>query len=731
MWRDDLRELQKRCAELTQALEEQQFLAHQQASELTNLQQQVQAKDREIVELQKYKAEFLTNISHELRTPLNSILMLSEIFAENREENLTARQVEFAATIYSAGLNLTEVINESLDFAALESQMVIVQPQRVVLQAFLTEVEQAARTGIERKGILFTCELGDGVPTSIRTDRGHLLHIIKILLSNALKFTPGGAISLVIQRPDKRVDLSRSGLQPQHSLAIAIRDTGIGIPHEKQALIFEAFRQIEGGLTRKYEGTGLGLSIAASLTKLIGGEIQVTSQEQQGSTFTIYLPEVLIECQTTPPVSPATVLEIESAFSFLSQAEVEERLSEIASIRDDRNELTVHDLSLLIIEDDPKTVKILFTRAHQYGFKCLIAGDGEAGLQLADQFAPRAIFLNLILPGLPGWKVMERLKDNLETRHIPVYVISSQQKAREMMRMGALGYVNKPLTVDTMERAFQHLRLMIAKTRGKLLILEEGDAFKQAMMTWVGEGQVVIVNAKTMHEIRVWLTPDELNCILVDLEHFAEASFECLEALARDPRSATLPIVVYRPKGATPQDAARLAELERVLLLKKAHTLERVLDEVSLFLHLRAHDLPPTQQKMLEMLHPGEATLHQKRILLVDDDIRAVFELSAILEERGAEVLVAESAHEMLARLQHDHKIDVVLVNMTLPDMEGTALITYLRNEKQWEKLPLIAMKIEGVRGDRRRYIKAGANEYLSKPVDPERLLSLLRVWLF
>jgi len=718
-----------RCAELSTLLQQQEDTSRRLQEELDTLMRLSQGKDVELMRVRHDRSLFLSNISHELRTPLNSILILSEVLAENRDRNLTEKQHEIARTIYQAGTALSDLVNEFLDFTALEAQSLSIHVEDVALQALCDKVSSDFASRVAQKKLQLLVEIDENVPPMIHTDRQQLHHILHSLLSNAVKFTPPkGEIRLSLARPEKSANLSFSGLKLQTAIALTVSDTGIGIPEDKLQTIFEAFHQLDSGLTRKYEGAGLGLAVAKGLTHALGGEMQVRSIEGQGSVFTVYLPETF-SGQSAPQAVPARALQ--DRFSQPELAQEERLLAEIGNIRDDRHRLTPYALSILIIENDPGTVKLLFEHAHTNGFQCLIAEDGEAGMQLADQYHPDVIFLNLGLPGVNGWKVMARFKDNFQTRHIPIYVISSQKRVRETLKMGALGYVRKPLDLNACTQMFRHVRHALSASAKTVFLFESSPKILSMMREWMHGTNVQVINAASVSDINDNIAQDMLACVVVNLTEQFDEGLDVLNALTHTLENQTTPVIVYHEHALPFEQEMALKAFETHLIVKKVYMPERLLDEVSLFLHLVISYFPASQQKMLELLHPSQMSFANKHILLVDDDMRSVFALSGELEGLGAEVIIAESPEEADSLLHSVAHIDAILLNVMLPELDEFVFIKKIRENSATAKTPILVMKADGVRGDRRRYIKAGANDYLSKPIDSNKLLSLLRVWLY
>nr|ABD75783.1 putative signal transduction histidine kinase [uncultured bacterium] len=733
---EELRQTNAELAEQTHALEQQQKILQDNNRELEQARELVEEKANELELSSKYKSEFLSNMSHELRTPLNSLLILSRLLYENKDENLTDKQIEYSRTVHAAGTELLELINEVLDLSKIEAGRMVLNIEEMNLKGFTSYVEQHFLHIAEEKGLYLHIALAEDVPSSLYTDRQRVEQIVKNLLSNAMKFTTSGGITIQIDRPTAGIDLSRSTLNPQHAVAISVSDTGVGIPEEKQRVIFEAFQQADGTTSRKYGGTGLGLSITRELAKLLGGEIQLRSEEGKGSTFTLYLPEILTEPQhieqTAKPLSDG----IQEAKSMLSVEKppvfTESQSGGVEAIRDDRHEETsLTDKFLLIIEDDPKFAKILFDLAREKGFKGLIAGDGAAGLQLADQYSPVAIILDIGLPGMDGWAVMEKLKKNPDTRHIPVHFMSAQDTPLEAMKMGAIGYLTKPVTLDILNDAFNTIEETISQTIKKLLVVEDDDTMRASMLELLNGEDVDITPAATGEKAYHLLQSERFDCMVLDLGLTDISGFGLLEKIKADATMSHIPIIVYTGKDLTKEEETKLKQHAESIIIKGVKSPERLLDEVTLFLHRIESDLPEAQQKKLRMLHDKEMVLTDKTILMVDDDIRNVFALSSVLEEKGMTIVIGENGKEALELLKNNPGIDLVLMDIMMPEMDGYEATRQIRKQTQFSKLPIIALTAKAMKGDRQKCIDAGANDYLSKPIDIDKLLSLLRVWLY
>ncbi|MCP4401380.1 MAG: response regulator [bacterium] len=736
---EELRRTNEELETQTRTLEHQKQELEESNLELNKARKIVERKAKDLELSSKYKSEFLANMSHELRTPLNSLLILSQLLVENKDANLTTKQVEFAKTIHAAGVDLLELINEVLDLSKLEAGRMILNIDEMRLKGLAGYIERHFAHVAEQKGLSLTVTLADGLPESIRIDRQRVEQIVKNFLSNAIKFTEKGGVDVRIDRPAADVDLSHSGLDLQHVIAISVSDTGIGISEDKQRLIFEAFQQADGSTSRKYGGTGLGLSISRELVKLLGGEMRVRSTEGQGSTFTLYLSERFwqklsreeqaakdaeqaagdADRETIPasPPAPPPSLVVSSG---------------VDAIRDDRHDtFSPTDKFLLIIEDDPKFAKILFDLAREKEFKALIAGDGAAGLQLAYQYKPQAILLDIGLPGVSGWIVMEKLKANPETRHIPVHFISAEDTALDAMKMGAVGYLTKPVTLDKLRNAFTAIEENLAKTLKKVLIVEDNETMRISMLELLSAEDVVITTADTGQEAYDLLQAEPFDCLVLDLGLADISGFDVLEKVKMDAALFHLPIIVYTGKELSQQDEKYLKQYAESIIIKGVKSPERLLDEVTLFLHRVETDLPGVQHKKGRIFLDKEEILEGRTILMADDDIRNVFALSSVLDEKGMKTLIAENGKEALELLEANPEIDLVLMDIMMPEMDGYEMMQAIRTQPEYNKLPIIALTAKAMKGDRQKCLEAGANDYLSKPVDTDKLLSLLRVWLY
>jgi tubulin-specific chaperone A len=725
---EELQVANEELEERTRTLEKQRDAIHRQNEALEKAKIDIQQKARDLEMASRYKSEFLANMSHELRTPLNSMLILSHLLTDGvKNNNLTKKQLDYAATIHSSGQDLLHLINEILDLSKVEAGKLTFTMAPLTLAELGGSCEGLFREVAAGKGLTFTVELASDAPAQIETDGRRLLQILNNFLSNAFKFTDKGSVTLRIYRPNAaELGEAVAGLNCSKCIAIAVTDTGIGVPPEKHQAIFEAFQQADGTTSRKYGGTGLGLSISRELAWVLGGEIRMTSVEGNGSTFTLYLPE-RPECSMPSVPSPAAVpADLEpSALARRSRPRQDQ------DIQDDRYHLRPSDKSLLIIEDDAAFAQVVLELGKEAGFQCLVAEDGETGLHFADFYKPSAIILDIGLPGIDGWQVMERLKSNPSTRHIPVHFISGHDTPMEAMKMGAIGYLTKPIDAKALQDVFHNLEQVLARRARRLLIVEDNAVLRQSLVELIGNGDdVITTDVGSGTEALAHLDKEPFDCMILDLGLADMTGFDLL-ARMRERSLANLPIIIYTGKALTRDEEENLQQYADSIIVKGVKSPERLLAETTLFLHRVEADLPEEKQQMLRMVHNREAMLIDKKIMVVDDDMRNLYALTGLLEGKGMQVVVARDGREGLARLTENPDIDLVLMDIMMPEMDGYVTISEIRKQREFAKLPIIALTAKAMRGDRNKCIEAGANDYLPKPIDSEKLLSLLRVWLY
>jgi len=736
---EELRVTNEELEEQTKSLEKQKGAIEKKNVALVDAQEDIQAKAAELEIASKYKSEFLANMSHELRTPLNSILILSQLLAGNKKENLDKKQIESAKAIHSSGEDLLTLINEILDLSKVEAGKIELVPENVEIQHLVDDISRMFTDLAGQKGIDFNIETGQDMANTIYTDSLRLQQVLRNLLTNAFKFTKQGCVTMTIARPAKAL-LSGKSLSREESIAFAVKDEGIGIPKKQQAVIFEAFQQADGSTSRKYGGTGLGLSISRELAKLLGGFIHLESEEGKGSTFTIVIPEhhspekkpEKSEPENIKPVAKTDNNDANKVSPSFENQEVQPPVPEMvdkAYVRDDRKMLSPGDKSLLIIEDDPVSAKIMRDFARERGFKCIVAEDGESGLHFADYYKPSAIMLDIGLPGIDGWAVLERLKNNSDLRHIPVHFMSAADSSLNAMRMGAIGFLTKPVTMEKVEETFCKIENIISHPVKKLLVVEDDSIQRQSIKELIGNGDVETIMVSTGVQAYEMLTSQHFDCMILDLGLEDMSGFELLKKIRDHKTCSRIPVIVYTGRDLTLDEDKKLRKYTESIIIKGVKSPERLLEESALFLHRVEADLPREKQEILKMVHDNEAVLSEKTVLLVDDDMRNVFALSSVLEEKNMTVLIARDGIEGVKKANDHKEIDMVLMDIMMPKMDGYEAIGEIRKTRK--KLPIIALTAKAMKGDRNKCIEAGANDYLAKPVDTDKLISMLKVWLY
>ena len=710
-------------------LEEKNELLGRQKKEVERASKDIEAKAKELATASKYKSEFLSNMSHELRTPLNSLLLLAQSLAETKEGTLTDDQVQSARIIHGSGTDLLNLINEILDLAKIEAGRTDLRVGPLQALDLAEGIRAVFQPLAEQKGLRLEVEVVGGAPAEMVTDRKRVEQVIKNLVSNAIKFTHSGQVTVRYARPTSNTDLSRSGLIPDRSVSISVTDTGIGIAQEQQSVIFEAFQQADGGTARKYGGTGLGLSISRELARLLGGEIQLDSTPGSGSTFTLYLPVALKADHT--PASPSPIM-LPGSSSTKSDKGSEKHLQAVVvqQIEDDREGLVETDKTILIIEDDPKFARILCEKCHEKGFKCLAAATGEVGLDLAVKHIPLGIILDIRLPGIDGWAVLSALKDNTLTRHIPVHVVSVEEASAESMRKGAVGHFTKPITREDLEEAFKRLEDTSTGRPKRVLVVEDDADMRRRVVELIGDVEVMVDEASTGIQAIDAMRSTYYACVILDIGLPDMAGPELLKRL-EDEKVEIPPIIIHTARDLTPEQELAMREYADSIVLKDVRSPERLLDEVSLFLHSMVSRMPEKKRQIIRNLHETDALLKDKKVLIVDDDMRTLFALSHLLTERGMKPMKAENGERALQLLDADPAVDIVLMDIMMPVMDGYETMAKIRDQERFRRLPIIALTAKAMPKDREQCLAAGANDYMTKPVDQERLVSMLRVWLY
>jgi CheY-like chemotaxis protein/signal transduction histidine kinase len=723
----ELQQTNEQLAQKAQQLAEQNVEVERKNQEIEQARRAVEEKAKELALTSKYKSEFLANMSHELRTPLNSILVLGQQLNDNPDGNLTPKQVEFARTIHGAGTDLLNLITDILDLSKIESGTVSVQAEEVFFASLLDMIARPFRHEAEGRRLNFEIDTDPNLTRSLVTDSKRLQQVLKNLLSNAFKFTEHGSVRL-------NVFAAQSGWSEDHPVlgklasvvAFEVSDTGIGIPAEKQRLIFEAFQQADAGTSRKYGGTGLGLAISRELAGLLGGEIQLRSAPDRGSTFTLYLPQTYVGPSASVPTGD-TRSSAASARPRPSVTVAVERSNE--HIPDDRQDLTPDDAVLLIVEDDPHYALLLRDSARDKGFKVLVASRGSEALELAREFHPIAVSLDVFLPDMLGWTVLNHFKQDPSMRHIPVQMLTLDDDRQHGLASGAFAYVNKPTSPDELEAAFVRIKEYTAPRRKRLLIVEDDPGEQLSIQELLGYSDIDVQVVATGSEALEAVNKQPFDCVVLDLRLPDMSGFDVLERFRETPTLSDLPVVVFTGKDLSPEEDARLHILARSVVVKGVESPERLLDETSLFLHRVVTELPPEKQRMLESLHHSDEALVGKKVLVVDDDVRNIFALSSVLERRGMCVLTAGTGREAIATLEATPDIAIVLMDIMMPEMDGYETMQVIRQNPSFRRLPIVALTAKAMKGDREKCLEAGASEYLAKPVNTEQLLSALRMW--
>jgi len=724
----ELQQTNEQLAQKAQQLAEQNAEVERKNQEIEQARRALEEKAKELALTSKYKSEFLANMSHELRTPLNSILVLGQQLTDNPDGNLTAKQVEFARTIHGAGTDLLNLISDILDLSKIESGTVSVEAEEVFFASVLDAVGRPFRHEAENKKLSFEVHSDPHLARSLVTDSKRLQQVLKNLLSNAFKFTEQGGVRLSVAPAGAGWSEGHPILSKAAAVvAFEVADTGIGIPAEKQRIIFEAFQQADAGTSRKYGGTGLGLAISRELASLLGGEIQLRSTPGKGSTFTLYLPQTYVGPSGTLVAGkegkPAAGAPLQLSAVNVTERPVEE-------IEDDRENLRPDEAILLIVEDDPHYARVLCDLAHDKGFKVLVAMRGVDALALAREYHPTAVSLDVFLPDMLGWTVLNHLKQDPATRHIPVQMLTLDEDRHHGLARGAFAFVTKPTTPEGLEQAFARIKDYASQPRKRLLVVEDNPAEQLSIKELLGYDDIDVTVVGTGAEALGAITAQSFDCVVLDLRLPDMSGFDVLENLRDTPEVGDLPVVVFTGKELSPDEDARLHTLARSVVVKGVESPERLLDETALFLHRVVTKLPAEKQRMLDRLHRSDEALVGRKVLVVDDDVRNIFALSSVLERRGMTVLTAGTGREAINTLESTPDLAIVLMDIMMPEMDGYETMQVIRQNSSFHRLPIIALTAKAMKGDREKCLEAGASEYLAKPVNTEQLLSALRMWL-
>lgn len=713
---EELRAQQDELHLANQALEERSLLLEERNQVISARNIEIQEKADALAQSMRYKSEFLANMSHELRTPLNSILLLSRLMAENINHNLTDDQVEYARVIETSGQGLLTLIDEILDLSKIESGKMELEYQFVPIGELVNDIKSLFTPVALGKQLDFKIDVSPDLPETIETDKLRLEQIIRNLMSNALKFTAQGYVSLTVAHAPNDTSV----------VDFIVQDTGIGIPKDKQELVFEAFQQADGSTQRKYGGTGLGLSISRELVKLLGGEIRVASEVGTGSTFTIRMPlrkNATPIPQPEPATAPAAVEVTRKKFISVDIPR---------SIPDDREHIKRTDKVILIIEDDINFAKALLEYTREKGYKGVVAVRGDEGLKLAQEFLPLGILLDIQLPIKDGWEVMEELKANPTTRHIPVHIMSVHQFRHESLLKGAVDFIEKPIAFEKMHDVFEKIEYVLTHHPKKVLIVEENTKHANALAYFLQKFDVRLDVTSEVEDAINSLKQQNVDCVVLDMCVPQERSYETLEEVKKTPGLENLPIIVFTGKSLSSNEEVRIKRYADSIVVKTAHSFRRILDEVSLFLHLMEKNDQPTSPPKNRLNHQTlDEVLENKTVLLVDDDVRNIFSLTKVMESIKMTVVTATDGKDALKQLAENPQVDIVLMDMMMPELDGYETTKAIRANPAYSKLPIIAVTAKAMVGDREKCIQAGASDYITKPVDIDQLLSLLRVWLY
>ncbi|HJS22042.1 MAG TPA: response regulator, partial [Steroidobacteraceae bacterium] len=723
----ELQQTNEELAQKARLLVAQNVEVERKNREIEQARAALEEKAAELALTSRYKSEFLANMSHELRTPLNSILILGQQLSENAEGNLTPRQVEFAGTILGAGTDLLNLISDILDLSKIESGTVTVESVELPIASLRETIERSFRHVAEARKLAFTHEYDAAVDEPINTDPKRLLQVLTNLLSNAFKFTDHGNVRL-------EVGIAQGGWGADHPvlskvakvLQFSVHDTGIGIPLEKQRIIFEAFQQADAGTARRYGGTGLGLAISRELAHLLGGEIRLQSTPGSGSVFTLYLPLNYVGpaySKLTVQARPAEQLPDRPAPAGLPA-------SPPVELNDDRDNLQPGESVLLIVEDDPHYARVLLNAARDHGFKGVVAMTGAEAMSLARQHLPTAVSLDIFLPDMLGWTVLTQLKQDFSTRHIPVQILSIEDERQHGMEHGAFAHLSKPLSTAGLDQAFERIKGIVQPRTKRLLVVEDSPAERLSIEQLIGHDDIDIKAVGTGAEALEEMRADGYDCVVLDLRLPDMSGFDVLAQVQQEPRLRDVPIVVFTGRELSADEEERLRRMAKSIVLKGVQSPERLLDETALFLHRVVAELPEAKRRMLEHLHQTSEALAGRKVLVVDDDVRNIFALSSVLERHGMHVVIATNGQEGINVLEQTPDVSLALMDIMMPGMDGYETMRRIRQMPRFRRLPIIALTAKAMKGDREKCLEAGASDYVAKPVDTGQLVSLLRTWL-
>jgi signal transduction histidine kinase/DNA-binding response OmpR family regulator len=721
---EELKVQQEELLEINSTLEERTSLLEDRTHLVQEKNVEIQSKMEELAMSTKYKSEFLANMSHELRTPLNSILLLSRLMSENTEKNLTVEQVQYANVIQSSGNGLLELIDEILDLSKIEAGKMSVEYLPVLISSIVDEAKQLFDPVAKQKNIDWKVIITSAL-SMIETDKMRVAQIIKNLLSNSFKFTQQGFVHLIIDTPADKPSF----------ISFTVKDSGIGIAAEKQQLIFDAFQQEDGSTRRKYGGTGLGLSISRELAKLLGGEITLSSKIGEGSEFTLFIPvskSVALLANDIIQVTEKRSSTMTDAVEKVSNSYLQYTTTDIPEeIEDDRNSITENDKVILIIEDDTAFAKALLDYTRQKGYKGIVAVRGDRGIEMANQYNLLGILLDIQLPVKNGWEVIDELKKNPKTRPVPVHIMSSLQLKKESLVKGAVDFINKPIAFEQLNTIFEKIEYVLGKKEKKVLIVEDNYKHAKALAYFLGTYNVNTEIFQTVEESVHSLQKNDVDCVILDMGVPDLQAYDLLETVKQTTGLEDTPVIIFTGKSLSSREELKIKEYADAIVLKTAHSYQRILDEVSIFLHLVEDKKGVKSVSNIDRSGKLESVLKSKVVLLADDDVRNIFSMTKALEKHNMKVIPAMDGKEALQLLKEHPEVDVVLMDMMMPEMDGYESIKAIRKNPATKKLPVIAVTAKAMTGDREKCIAAGASDYISKPVDVDQLVSLLRIWLY
>ena len=721
---EELKVQQEELLQANQELEERSRLLEERNQIIMERNQDIQAKAEQLAISTRYKSEFLANMSHELRTPLNSILLLSRLMTENTTSNLNEEQIEYARVIQNSGQGLLALINEILDLSKIESGKMELQVETLQVYDIVAGLKGLFQPIADEKKLALDISVDPQAPTALQTDRMRLEQVLKNLLSNALKFTSEGAVKLEIKNFNNNPSL----------ICFQVSDTGIGIAKEKQHLVFEAFQQEDGSTRRKYGGTGLGLSISRELAKLLGGEISLKSEQGKGSVFTLIIPAHATNPGTTQAEEsflPSSTLDTEAVLE--ETREKKQFISESIppDVSDDRDNIQPQDKRILIVEDDTNFARSLMEYTHKQGYKAVICVRGDEALAFAKKYKPTGILLDVQLPMKNGLEVMDELKTDPQTRHIPVHIMSSHELKHKSLSRGAIDFINKPVAFEQMHDIFQKLEYVLNNNPQKVLIVEENTKHAKALAYFLESNNV---NTEIRTDVQSGISAlkkNEVNCVILDMGIPDQKAYDTLETVKKTEGLENLPIIIFTGKSLSKTEEMRIRQYADSIVIKTAYSYQRIKDEVTLFLHLVAENNKPDTPTRYKKLGALSEVLKDKTVLVADDDVRNIYSLTRALESFGMNVVSAVDGKEALAKLQEQQRIDIILMDMMMPEMDGYETTRAIKKMDAYKKIPVIAVTAKAMLGDREKCILAGASDYITKPVDIDQLLSLLRVWLY